>query len=167
MSDEDDANVKKMPASVQIGINSDMKIVDDDEDKEPSREVSEEARRSAIAAAAAHAAAANPYSTRYRVAKTAALVIAWLSYGVNMEMIGPTLEDLRLLLGFGYTDIAFGMVMRSLGNVLFIPFSGILLDRFSRHAELVLVIGSIFIAIRKRSHHILVAFVFVFVFFFF
>ena len=50
------------------------------------------------------------YSTRYRVLKTCLLIFAFISYGVNFEIVGPTLEDLRVQMNVNYTRISFGLL---------------------------------------------------------
>ena len=48
------------------------------------------------------------YTTKYRVFKTSLLILAFVSYGLNFEIVGPTLEDLRVQMSVNYSEISFG-----------------------------------------------------------
>ena len=89
------------------------------------------------------------YSTRYRIFKTLLLILAWISYGLNYEIISPTLEDLKVYLDVNYSSLSFGLVLRNIGYLGLTLFFGLILDKVSSYAELLMGISSVIIAICK------------------
>ena len=89
------------------------------------------------------------YTTLYRIVKSLLLILAWFSFGINNEIIGTTLEDLRILLTLNYESISLGLVFRAVGYLIATSFSGILYDRLSKYAELLMAISSLLMSIRK------------------
>lgn len=89
------------------------------------------------------------YTFNYRVLKTVILIMAWISFGLNFEIIGSTLEDLKIYLDVDYKSVSFSLVNRSIGYLLVISFCGIIFDRYSNYSDLIMAICCLFIAIRK------------------
>jgi fucose permease len=89
------------------------------------------------------------YTMNYRVVKTALLVTAWISFGLNYEMIGPTFEDLKVYLAINYSMISFGLVLRNFGYLTLSLVFGALFDRISKFSELFMAIASVVIGISK------------------
>ena len=89
------------------------------------------------------------YSTTYRILKTLMLFLAWISFGINSEIIGSTLEDLKILLNLNYETVSFGLTIRNIGFLVTICFSGILYDKLSKYAELIMAISGFFLILRK------------------
>lgn len=87
-------------------------------------------------------------SMRFRVLKTLLLVATWVSFGMNFEVIGSTLEDLKLYLDVDYHSVSFSLTLRNIGYLVMVSFSGYLFDRFPRYADLVMCLSSLLIAIR-------------------
>ncbi len=88
------------------------------------------------------------YSLRYRILKTILLITAWISFGMNKEIIGSTLEDLRIYLKLNYNGISFGLVIRNLGTLFMMLFSGYLYDKLTNYADLLMAISGLFLAFR-------------------
>lgn len=95
-------------------------------------------------------------SMRFRILKSLLLVAAWISFGMNFEVIGSTLEDLKLYLNVDYHSVSFSLTLRNIGYLVMVSFSGYLFDRFPRYADLVMCLSSLLIAIRKCFFHLLV-----------
>jgi hypothetical protein len=89
------------------------------------------------------------YTYLYRIVKTCLLVLAWVSFGINNEIVGSTLEDLRILLNSNYENISLALELRGLGYLIFVLFSGVFYDKFSDYADLIMAIASFFFAFRK------------------
>lgn len=98
----------------------------------------------------------NEMSMRFRILKSLLLVAAWISFGMNFEVIGSTLEDLKLYLNVDYHSVSFGLTLRNIGYLVMVSFSGYLFDRFPRYADLVMCLSSLLIAIRKCFFHLYV-----------
>ena len=91
------------------------------------------------------------YTLTYRIIKTLLLILAWVSFGINAEIIGSTYEDLRILFGLNYESVSFVLVVRNIGFLVTICFSGILYDKFSKYAELIMAISGFFLVFRNFS----------------
>lgn len=89
------------------------------------------------------------YTYRYRILKTVLLIFAWISFGINNEIIASTYEDLKILLNLNYNGIATALVLNSVGFLCTMFISGYLYDRFSSHAELLMAISGFFLVTRK------------------
>jgi hypothetical protein len=88
-------------------------------------------------------ASSSSYTTCYRLAKTVFMVFAWISFGMNMDIVSPSLEDLKILLQINYQDIAFGLVLRSIGQMVVTTFIGLVFDKLSGHTELIMAFTKI------------------------
>lgn len=91
---------------------------------------------------------------RFRILKTLLLVCAWISFGMNFEVIGSTLEDLKLFLQVDYHCVSFNLVLRNIGYLTTVSLSGFLLDRYSEYTDLFMCLASLFFAIRKNNYHV-------------
>lgn len=89
------------------------------------------------------------YDHQYRWIKSLLLVVTWISFGLNFELIGITLEDLKIYLGVNYTSISFGLVLRNIGYCSLTIFLGVFLDRIKRHTDFLMALSSILIALSK------------------
>jgi hypothetical protein len=78
----------------------------------------------------------NNYSNRFRLLKTTLLVFAWISLGLNQEMLKTTLEDLRILLSTNYYYISLAFITRSIGYLLTTFFIGALMDSCLKYSDL-------------------------------
>ncbi len=95
------------------------------------------------------------YTFKYRITKTTLMILAWIAYGLTIEMIGPTFEDLRVRLAMSYKDLAFSLVMRSFGYLIFTFLTGLVIDKFSKYVDLVMAISSVFRCLGKlRIRHL-------------
>lgn len=86
---------------------------------------------------------------RFRILKTLLLVAAWISFGMNFEVIGSTLEDLKLFLQVDYQSVSFNLVLRNIGYLVMVSFSGYIFDCFPRYYDLFMCLSSVLFAIRK------------------
>ena len=93
---------------------------------------------------------ANMYTKNYRIIKTAILVVAWVSFGLNYEMIGPTLEDLKVNLEINYSKISFGLVLRNFGYLSLSLVFGVFFDKLCHLSELFMAISSVMIGFCKK-----------------
>ena len=89
------------------------------------------------------------YTYKYRLIKTLLLISAWISFALSNELVGPTLEDLRVVLHLSYNEISRGLVFRSIGYLTFTFSSGLVLDRFSNYAEIIMAVTCVFRSLRK------------------
>ena len=90
------------------------------------------------------------HSTNYKLVKTILLIFTWISFGLNFEMIGPTLEDLRILLNVNYTSISFALVLRNFGYLMLTLLFGLVLDKISKFSEVLMAIASALVALSKE-----------------
>ena len=91
----------------------------------------------------------NKYSSNYRVLKTFLLFIAWVSFGMNNELIGPTFEDLKILLNLTYDGISTGLVIRLMGTLSMMFLSGYIYDNMSYYADLLMALSGFLMVLRK------------------
>lgn len=89
------------------------------------------------------------YSKKYRILKTLLVICGWITLSFNVEMIGPALEDLKILLNTNYQQIAFSVIVKNIGYLSMIMFSGYILEKFSNYTETLMGISKILIVIRK------------------
>lgn len=94
-------------------------------------------------------ASSSKITMRFRILKTLLLVGAWISFGMNFEVIGSTLEDLKLFLNVDYHRVSFNLVLRNTGYLVMVFFSGILFDRFPKYSDLFMCLSSVIFAVRK------------------
>jgi hypothetical protein len=98
---------------------------------------------------AVHAQVHGGYTQKYRIIKTVLMIMAWISYGLNFELTGTTLEDLRVLLSINYQSVAFLIVIRNIGYIIVSVGAGLVLDKLIKYADLLMAFASILIIIRK------------------
>jgi fucose permease len=91
----------------------------------------------------------NKYTFKYRLLKTFLLIGAWISFGINNEIVGSTFEDLKIFLNINYQMASFALVVRAGGYLLMVIFSGLIYDKFSSYSETLMAISSILMALRK------------------
>lgn len=94
-------------------------------------------------------ASSSKITMRFRILKTLLLVGAWISFGMNFEVIGSTLEDLKLFLNVDYHRVSFNLVLRNTGYLVMVFFSGILFDHFPKYSDLFMCLSSVIFAVRK------------------
>jgi hypothetical protein len=86
------------------------------------------------------------YSKKYRVVKTLLLLFAFIVYGLNFEMVGPTLEDLRIQMNVNYTEISFGLVLRNLSFLVFsLMFGIVILNRITQYSDMLMALAFLMI----------------------
>ena len=90
------------------------------------------------------------YSMRYRILKTVLLIFAWISFGLNNEIISSTYEDLRISLSLNYDGISTAIVLRGIGLFIMMFFSGYLYDKLSNYSDLLMAISGFFLVLRKK-----------------
>lgn len=95
------------------------------------------------------------YTTKYRLIKTVLLTLAWVSFGLNNELVGPTFEDLKILLSLNYQKISLALVLKNVGYLVMVPISGVILDKFSKYADLIMAVCSILYAIRNKIFNVI------------
>jgi hypothetical protein len=87
------------------------------------------------------------YSFNYRIVKTALLIFTWISFGLNFEMIGSTMEDLKIFLDVNYSKYSFGLVLRNSGYLAFTLSLGLCMDRITNYSDILIAVASLFIGI--------------------
>jgi hypothetical protein len=85
----------------------------------------------------------------YRYLKTVILILGWISLGFTNEIIGPTLEDLRILMKLNYQQIATCTALKTFGFLIGIWLSSIFLRRLSNYANFVIALSSFFMGLRN------------------
>lgn len=81
------------------------------------------------------------YTTKYRVIKTCLLISAWIAFGLNNELIGSAYEDLRILLELDYNGISTAQVVKSIGMLTTMFFTGVLYDNMKAYTDLLMAIS--------------------------
>jgi hypothetical protein len=94
------------------------------------------------------------YTFKYRIIKTSLMILAWIAYGLSIEIIGPTFEDLKVRFGMSYKDLAFGLVLRSFGALIFTFLTGLVLDKLGKYVDLIMAITSVLRCLRKFLYFI-------------
>ncbi len=89
------------------------------------------------------------YTHLYRWTKSALLLLTWISFGLNFELIGITLEDLKIFLSVDYKRISLGPVLRNIGYLSLTLPLGLVLDRISSYLDLLMAAASGVIALSK------------------
>lgn len=82
------------------------------------------------------------FSLKYRVLKTFLLIFAFVSFGLNFELIGPTLEDLRMLLDLSYPDISLALVLRNVGYLILTLLLGLFIGDLTNRQDLLMASAS-------------------------
>ena len=87
------------------------------------------------------------YSFNFRIVKTALLILTWISFGLNFEMIGSTMEDLKIFLDVNYSKYSFGLVLRNSGYLAFTLLLGFCMDRLTNYSDILMAVSSVLIGI--------------------
>lgn len=87
------------------------------------------------------------YTSNYRMTKTILLILAWISLGLNLEMIGSTLEDLKIFLNVDYSTISFSIILRNCSYLVVTIFLGLVLDKCAHFSELLMSFASFVMAL--------------------
>ena len=82
------------------------------------------------------------FTLKYRVLKTFLLIFAFVSFGLNFELIGPTLEDLRMLLDLSYPDISLALVLRNVGYLILTLLLGLFIGNLTNRQDLLMASAS-------------------------
>ena len=82
------------------------------------------------------------YTMYYRILKTVLLIFTMISFGFNFELIGPTLEDLKIFLNVNYSSISFALVLRNIGYLSVTILLGLTINRILKYSELCMAISS-------------------------
>ena len=93
--------------------------------------------------------ATEKYSFKYRMIKTSLLILAWISFGLQNELIGPTYEDLKILLSINNEQISFALTLKAFASLITVPIGGILLDKFTKYADFFMAVCCLFMSLRK------------------
>jgi len=89
------------------------------------------------------------YTPTYRWIKSILLLLTWISFGLNFELIGITLEDLKIFLKVNYTSVSLGPVLRNFGYLSLTLPLGLVLDKISKYSDLLMAAASAVIALSK------------------
>ncbi|XP_061189696.1 sodium-dependent glucose transporter 1B-like [Saccostrea echinata] len=79
-------------------------------------------------------------STAQKVVKTAFLVFIWICIGLNLEITGPTLKDLKLRAHLDYEEVSRAVSGRSIGFFIGAAMGGFIVDKLDPLCDLVLAI---------------------------
>jgi FHS family Na+ dependent glucose MFS transporter 1 len=91
----------------------------------------------------------NPYTMKYRIFKTLLMIFAWVSFGINLELIGTALEDLRILLNVDYQQMSFALSSRSTSYMIVTLIIGLVMDKLIKYSELLMAVAKLLIIIRN------------------
>lgn len=108
--------------------------------EENTCEINEEKKRQALVSI---------YTYRYRVIKTILLHLAYMSLGLNNELFGVSIEDLKILLNVNYQSIATVLVVKIIGYMFFVSLVGFVVDRLINYSDFLITIASVLYLIRK------------------
>ncbi len=92
------------------------------------------------------------YTFRYRVLKTILFHLAYLSLGLNSEIFGVTIEDLKILLNVNYQRVSSLFICKIIGYLTSISLIGLIIDPFLKYSDLLIAIANLFLAIRKYHY---------------
>ena len=87
------------------------------------------------------------YSMKYRLTKTFLMILTWICFGLNFEMIGITLEDLRVYLDVNYAQISFGLVLRNVGYLSLTLLFGLVFEKIAKYSDSYMAISSALIGL--------------------
>lgn len=87
------------------------------------------------------------YTMKYRFVKTVVLILAWVSLGINLEMIGPTLEDLKIYLNIDYTTISLALILRNCSYMGMTILFGLFINKLNNYYEIVMACSSAIMAL--------------------
>ena len=91
----------------------------------------------------------NPYSLQYRIFKTLLMIFAWISFGLNNQLLTISLEDLKILLNADYKRVSVATIARVTSYMFCSSFSGLILDKFNKRSEYMMAIAKFFMILRK------------------
>jgi hypothetical protein len=97
------------------------------------------------------------YSFKYRVIKTFFLCVAYVSVGLNIEIFGVTVEDLRILLKLDYKQVSNFITTRTLSYIASVTLIGFTIDKFLKYSDLLIALGCMCLAIRRLNRKTLVS----------
>lgn len=86
------------------------------------------------------------YTRKYRILKTILLHLAYLQLGMNNEIFGVVLEDLRILLKINYQAASSLIIAKIVGYIVFVAFVGFIIDRFIKYSDLIIAGSTILIS---------------------
>ena len=89
------------------------------------------------------------YSPQFRYIKTIFMILTWIGFGIIGEIIGPTIEDLRIYLNSDYNNLSFLISLKNVSHLVVIIFGGILFDKLSNYPDLIMCISTLLLIIRK------------------
>ena len=87
------------------------------------------------------------YTMKYRLTKTFLMILTWICFGLNFEMIGITLEDLRVYLDVNYASISFGLVLRNVGYLSLTLLFGLVFEKIAKYSDSYMAISSALIGL--------------------
>ena len=93
----------------------------------------------------------NPYSLKYRIFKTLLMILAWVSFGMNNQLLSTSLEDLKIFLNVDYQHISMATVSRITGYMICNVLCSFFLDRLNKKSDLMMAIAKIIIILRKLA----------------
>lgn len=95
-----------------------------------------------------HEASKEKYSTRFRICKTVQLIATWISFGITCEILGPTLEDLKIYLNTDYNMLTFLISLKQYSYLAITLLGGVLFDRFAFYAESIMCLAALLLVAR-------------------
>lgn len=95
----------------------------------------------------------NSYSQKYRIIKTILMICAWISFGLNFELIGTALEDLKILLNVDYRNMANSYILRNTSYMIVTVFIGLVMDKLSNYSETLMAFAKALIILRMYLNY--------------
>lgn len=89
------------------------------------------------------------YKFSYRILKTILFHCAYISLGLNSEIFGVTLEDLKKLLNVNYQRLSTLYISKVIGYLIFLPIIGVIIDPFLKYSDFLTAAANLGIALRK------------------
>ncbi len=88
------------------------------------------------------------YSSKFRFIKTCLMIVTWIAFGVVCEVFSPALEDIKTHLQIDYNRLSFLTSLKQSSYLIVILLGGVLFDKFSFYADLIMGCASILLVVR-------------------
>jgi hypothetical protein len=88
------------------------------------------------------------YSSKFRFIKTCSMIATWIVFGMVCEVFGPATEYLKAYLQIDYNRLSFLTTLKQSSFLIVILLGGVLFDKFSFYADLIMCCASILLIVR-------------------
>ena len=79
------------------------------------------------------------------------MILAWISFGLNNQLVSTSFEDLKIFLNVDYQRISVAPIARVTSYMIVTLFIGYFLDKYVKKSEIIMAIGKVLMILRKSN----------------